>query len=158
MNITRSEVATFAVAVRNAVDRENAMMPDLFIMAVAARVDFKSDNLKQQVNDVVDQLIREHPTVEPSRGAGEPVRRPILERIKKIEATRDRLVALGAKVQVRHRKLAHRMKVYLYIKAAGGHFEWKSIIMPAIHKDFPDAYMTSGGFWTEMNLTIALEK
>lgn len=77
---------------------------------------------------------------------------------EKVEATRDRLRALGAKVQVRRRRLAHRTKTYLYIKAAGGHHEWLSIVMPAIYKDFPDAYMTSGGFWTEMNLTIALEK
>ena len=65
---------------------------------------------------------------------------------------------LGAKVRVRRRKLAHRTKVYLNVEAEGGHWEWKHIIMPTIHRFFPDAYMTSGGFGVKMNVTIALER
>ncbi len=76
----------------------------------------------------------------------------------KLEAVRDKLQALGAKVQIRRRKLRHREKTYLHIEAAGGHFEWRTIIMPAIYKWFPNAYMTSGGFADRMYLTIALEK
>jgi len=68
------------------------------------------------------------------------------------------LRAKGAKVLVRRRKLAHRTKVYLNVDAEGGHHEWKRIIMPAIHRYFKDAYMTSGGFANErLNVTISLE-
>jgi hypothetical protein len=63
----------------------------------------------------------------------------------------------GAKVWVKRRKLTHRTKIYLRIVAEGGHWEWKNIVMPAIRRYFPDAYMTSGGFGTKMNITIALE-
>ena len=164
MNITRSEAAIFALAFHDACIRTNCMMPSILVLEVAARVDFKRDDLKQQVDDVVDQLRREHPRCEKS-GAGErvaPVGNPESAQTagyrKKVEATRDALVALGARVTVRRRQLAHRKKTYLYVVAAGGHFEWQSIIMPAIRKDFPNAYMTSGGFGAEMKLTIALGK
>jgi len=69
----------------------------------------------------------------------------------------DDLRALGAKVRVVRRQLAHRKKTYLHIVASGGHYEWRTIVMPAIHKHFPDAYMTSGSFCSQMELTIALE-
>jgi len=82
----------------------------------------------------------------------------IQEYNQRVRDTRDALQNLGAAVKVKHRKLAHRNKTYLHIVAAGGHWEWKNIVMPAIRKYFPNAYMTSGGFGTEMNITIALEK
>jgi hypothetical protein len=47
----------------------------------------------------------------------------------------------------------------LHVKAAGGHYQWKNIVMPRIREYFPDAYMTSGSFVCDkMNVTIALEK
>ena len=76
----------------------------------------------------------------------------------KLIAVRDKLRALGATVQIRRRKLRHRVKIYLHIEVAGGHFEWRTIVMPAIHGFFPDAYMTSGGFADKMYITIALER
>jgi len=82
----------------------------------------------------------------------------IKEYNQKVRDTRDALRALGAKVKVRHRKLAHRNKTYLHIVAAGGHYACYHIVMPNIHKHFPDAYMTSGGFGPEMHITVALEK
>lgn len=75
-----------------------------------------------------------------------------------VEDVRDALRALGAKVQVKRRKLRHRKKTYLHVVADVGHYGWRTIIMPAIHKYFPDAYMTSGGFGSNLNITIALEK
>jgi len=77
---------------------------------------------------------------------------------EKVEATRDALLAIGAKVQVKRRKLRHREKTYLHVVAEGGHYEWRTIVMPVIYRHFPHAYMTSGSFTSEMNLTIALEK
>jgi len=84
---------------------------------------------------------------------------------QRVEMVVQRLKDLGAHVLVRRRKLAHREKEYLKIKADGGHHEWQTIVMPAIREHFPDAYLTSGGFLRStsghsgrMNLTIALEK
>ena len=77
------------------------------------------------------------------------------------QCLRDTLVELrdlGAQVKVRHRKLAHRNKTYLHIAAMGGHREFYRIVLPVIHRNFPDAYMTSGGFGDKMNITVALEK
>jgi hypothetical protein len=74
---------------------------------------------------------------------------------------------LGAKVRVNGRRLVKRKKTYLHIEMEGGHHEWLKIVMPIIHKRFPDAYMTSGGFSRMssgavkpqlMNVTIALER
>jgi len=83
---------------------------------------------------------------------------------QKVKATVERLKDLGARVKVRTRKLAHREKTYLKIIAAGTHSQYLSLIMPTLRKDFPDAYMTSGGFTAEpwasdphMNLTISLD-
>ncbi|MHC4300934.1 MAG: hypothetical protein ACYS7Y_26975 [Planctomycetota bacterium] len=77
----------------------------------------------------------------------------------KESATIDRLRALGAKVRIIHRKLAHREKSYLRVKSAGGLYEFNNIVMPAICKDFPDAYMTSGVWASEgTEHVIALEK
>jgi hypothetical protein len=82
-----------------------------------------------------------------------------------VQATVDRLTERGARVKVRRRKLAHREKTYLNIRADGTHDTYLTLVMPLIHKDFPDAYMTSGGFTPEpwasdphMNITVALEK
>lgn len=69
------------------------------------------------------------------------------------------LEALGATVGIRHRQLAHREKTYLHIKAGGGLTAWNTIIRPKICENFPDAYMTSGGFYLDkINITVALEK
>jgi hypothetical protein len=74
-------------------------------------------------------------------------------------ATKAALEALGATVGVRHRQLAHREKTYMDIKCVGSHTDWQRDIMPKIHENFPDAYMTSGGFGVNgMSITIALEK
>ncbi len=83
---------------------------------------------------------------------------PDLSREQKVAAAKHKLQTLGATVQVRRRTLAHRKKDYLHIESAGGHYEWMNIIMPAIRRWFPDAYMTSGGFSSKMYITIALEK
>jgi hypothetical protein len=71
-----------------------------------------------------------------------------------VEALRDK----GAKVRIRRRKLTNRRKTYLRIVAEGGHWEWKNIVMPAIYRFFPDAYMTSGSFGLPMDITVALGK
>ena len=71
-----------------------------------------------------------------------------------VEALRNK----GAKVWVKRRKLAQRRKTYLRVEAEGGHWKWKNIVMPAIRRFFPDAYMTSGGFGDKMHVTIALGK
>ncbi len=73
------------------------------------------------------------------------------------------LRAFGAHVRVHRRQLTHRKKVYLNVVTKGGYWEWRKIVMPAIHQYFPDAYMTSGSFSNfnypdSMNVTIALEK
>jgi hypothetical protein len=83
------------------------------------------------------------------------------QREQRKQCLRDTLIDLrnlGAKVKVRHRKLAHRNKTYLHIVAMGGHHECYRIVLPVIHRRFPDAYMTSGGFGPKMDITIALEK
>lgn len=75
---------------------------------------------------------------------------------KKVAAVRDRLRALGAKVNVRRRRLAHREKTYLRVVANnGGGYE---LVMSTIRKHFPDAYMTSGSLTSMIDITIALEK
>jgi len=74
-------------------------------------------------------------------------------------ATKVALEALGATVGIRHRQLAHREKTYLRIKAGSGHTTWSFIIMPKIRENFPDAYLTSGGFWGDkLEVTVVLEK
>lgn len=79
--------------------------------------------------------------------------------MKKELDTKAALEALGVTVGIRHRKLAHREKTYLRIKAEGGHHEWLNVIMPVIRERYPDTYMTSGGFGVNgMNITVALEK
>lgn len=82
----------------------------------------------------------------------------IQEYNQRVKAICEALRVLSAIVHVRRRKLAHREKTYLHIVAKGGHWEWKNLVMPTIHRFFPDAYMTSGGFGSEMDITIALEK
>ena len=72
--------------------------------------------------------------------------------------TKKALEALGAKVSIRHRQLAHRVKTYLTVEADGGHYIFNTIVLPEIRRHFPDAYMTSGGFGETMNVTVALEK
>ncbi len=74
-------------------------------------------------------------------------------------ATKAALEAPGAKVGLRHRQLTHREKTYLDIKCIGSHADLQRTIMPKIHENFPDAYMTSGGFSVNgASLTVALEK
>jgi hypothetical protein len=75
-----------------------------------------------------------------------------------------RLKDMGARVQLKRRKLAHREKDYLKIRAGGNHNTYMSLVKPIIEHWFPDAYMTSGGFgpaWPHasdpyMDITIAL--
>ena len=73
--------------------------------------------------------------------------------------TVERLRQKGARVRVKRRKLAHRKKTYLHIKAGGTHTTFFMVLMPLIREDFPEAYMTSGGFMSEpsMNITISLD-
>ncbi len=82
---------------------------------------------------------------------------------KRVEATVERLRVKGARVRVKRRKLAHRKKTYLHISAGGTHRTYTALAMPLIRQDFPEAYMTSGGFTPEwvpnprMNITISLD-
>ena len=78
---------------------------------------------------------------------------------KRVQDTVERLRVKGARVRVKRRKLAHRKKTYLHIEAGGTTNTYRSIVMPLIREDFPEAYMTSGGFRSEpsMNITISLD-
>jgi hypothetical protein len=79
---------------------------------------------------------------------------------QKVEDTVERLRQKGARVRVKRRKLSHRKKTYLNIVAEGTHHTFMAIVMPSIRKDFPEAYMTSGGFMsfdTSMNITVSLD-
>jgi hypothetical protein len=83
---------------------------------------------------------------------------------QKVQATVDRLKQKGARVRVKRRKLAHREKTYLELRADGTHNTYLTLVMPLIHKDFPEAYMTSGSFTPEpwasdphMNITVSLD-
>jgi hypothetical protein len=77
---------------------------------------------------------------------------------QKVEDTIERLRQKGARVRVKRRKLAHRKKTYLHIVAEGTHHTFMAIVMPSIRKDFPEAYMTSGGFMSSnMNITVSLD-
>jgi hypothetical protein len=79
---------------------------------------------------------------------------------QKVAATVKRLRVKGARVRVKRRKLAHRKKTYLYIVAGGTTYTYRSIVIPLIREDFPEAYMTSGGFMssdTSMKVTISLD-
>ena len=82
----------------------------------------------------------------------------------KVANTRDRLRELGARVQVNRRTLTSgRKKVYLRVRGRGGHREFYQIAMRAVRENWPDAYMTSGGFSIhkqepEFDCTVALEK
>jgi len=70
----------------------------------------------------------------------------------------------GAQVRVRRRKLAHQEKTYLRIKGGGSHRTFFGVVMPLISSEFPEAYMTSGGFWRDaatseelMQVNVSLE-
>jgi len=83
---------------------------------------------------------------------------------QKVLATIERLKSRGARISVRRRKLANRVKTYLQIRAAGTLNTWNSLVLPLVRKDFPEAYMTSGGFTPEpwasdpyMNITVSLD-
>jgi hypothetical protein len=93
-----------------------------------------------------------------------------LDHDEKLVAVITKLKSLGAKVKHRRRKLVRREKDYLTLIGAGNHRTYTTVILPAICKHFPDAYMTSGGFASEtcnsvkggweprFNITLALEK
>jgi len=55
-NITRSEAMIFALAVREAVEAVNPVMPNLTIMWTAMLVDFKADDIPAQVIRIVNEL------------------------------------------------------------------------------------------------------
>lgn len=80
---------------------------------------------------------------------------------KRVAATVERLRQKGARVRVKRRKLTHRKKIYLHIVAGGTHSTFFRVVLPLIQKDFPEAYMTSGGFMSRseqtMNVTISLD-
>jgi len=81
---------------------------------------------------------------------------------QKVKDTVERLRQKGARVRVKRRKLAHRKKTYLHIVAGGTHHTYMSIVMPVIREDFPEAYMTSGGFSLSgpdphMTITVSLD-
>jgi len=85
---------------------------------------------------------------------------------QKVEETVEALRKHGFKVSVRRRKLAAGVKIYLVVRGEGGNIVRRDLVMPIIREEFPDAYMTSGGFcgWStgdspsRMNVTIALTK
>lgn len=54
---TRAEAMIFAVAVHEAVNSANPVMPNLVIMETATRVDFKSNNIPAQVRKIVGELL-----------------------------------------------------------------------------------------------------
>jgi hypothetical protein len=81
---------------------------------------------------------------------------------QKVLATVERLRIKGASVRVTRRKLAHRKKTYLHIIAGGTHSTFFRLILPLIREDFPEAYMTSGGFSLSgsnprMNIAVSLD-
>ncbi len=81
---------------------------------------------------------------------------------KRVTAVVERLRVKGARVRVKRRKLAHRKKTYLHIRAGGTHNTFSMVVMPLIRQDFPEAYMTSGGFSSRvpdphMNITVSLD-
>ena len=78
---------------------------------------------------------------------------------QKVQDTVERLRVKGARVQVKRRKLAHRKKTYLHIVAGGTHSTFFRVVMPVIRENFPEAYMTSGGFMSgpSMNITVSLD-
>jgi hypothetical protein len=83
---------------------------------------------------------------------------------QKVEAVVERLRRQGGRVNVRRRKLADRTKTYLRIRAGGTLNTFKSLVMPLVRKDFPEAYMTSGAFTPEpwasdphMDITVSLD-
>lgn len=89
-------------------------------------------------------------------------RNDCLSYAQKVQATIDRLSVKGARVTTRRRKLANRTKTYLRIRAGGTHTTFFSLALPLIHKDFPEAYMTSGGFMSRiaeptMDITVSLD-
>lgn len=61
--LTRGEAMIFAVAIYDAVTAAKPMMPSLVIMEVATRIDFKSDNIPEQVLLTVETLKKEWPTI-----------------------------------------------------------------------------------------------
>ena len=78
---------------------------------------------------------------------------------QKVKDTVERLRQNEARVRVKRRKLAHRKKTYLHIVGGGTTNTYRSVVMPLIREDFPEAYMTSGGFVSEpsMSITISLD-
>jgi hypothetical protein len=80
-----------------------------------------------------------------------------------VEAIVDRLRQKGAKVRINRRKLASRTKTYLKINAGGTLNTWNLLVLPLIHVDFPEAYMTSGAFSLSgrpdphMTITVSLD-
>lgn len=55
-DITTVEAMLFAVAVHEVVNRIDPVMPSMVIMETAAKVDFASDSLAEDVRRVVEQL------------------------------------------------------------------------------------------------------
>jgi|GEM_PF-5467478 len=83
---------------------------------------------------------------------------------QKVATVVEQLRSKGARVQVRRRKLVHRKKTYLLIKGGGTHHTFFGVVMPLISSEFPEAYMTSGGFWRDaatseelMQVTVSLD-
>lgn len=87
---------------------------------------------------------------------------------QRAKVTREQLITLGAKVDVRRRQLTRREKTYLRIRGRGGHTRFHGVLLPTIRELWPDAYMTSGSFWIcridrsgdrqRMDMIVALEK
>jgi hypothetical protein len=77
---------------------------------------------------------------------------------RRVEAVVERLRVKGARVRVKRRKMSHRKKTYLHIVAGGTHSTFFEVVLPLIRMDFPEAYMTSGGFMSSnMNITVSLD-
>jgi len=62
-NITKSEAMIFAVAIHSILDKVKPMMPSMVIMIVADKVDFKADDLANQVRQEVANLMESDPVV-----------------------------------------------------------------------------------------------
>ena len=60
-DITTNEAMIFAVAVHEAVNEANPVMPNVVIMETATKVDFASDTLPEDIRRIVAQLTEEKP-------------------------------------------------------------------------------------------------
>lgn len=74
----------------------------------------------------------------------------------KVDACVSALKAAGFKVQRKLRKMAAGEKMYLIVKGSGGHYTVHHQAMPIVHRHFPLAYTTSGGYSDDFHITISL--